>query len=45
MNSNEGPVKLTFDNSPPSGSPGAILGFLEGHNARVLGAASASARR
>jgi monoamine oxidase len=45
VNSNEGPVKLTFDNTPPGGSPGVILGFLEGHNARVLGAASASARR
>lgn len=29
-----GPVKLTFDNSPPSGSPGVLLGFLEGTHAR-----------
>ena len=45
MNSNEGAVKITFDNTPPGGSPGVMLGFLEGHNARVLGAASAAARK
>ncbi|MEX2254082.1 MAG: flavin monoamine oxidase family protein, partial [Acidimicrobiia bacterium] len=31
-----GPVKLTFDNSPPSGSPGVLLAFVEGANARAL---------
>ena len=41
----EGPVKLTFDNSPPDGSPGVLLGFLEGNQARELGAASPDARR
>ena len=41
----EGPVKLTFDNSPPDGSPGVLLGFLEGRHARVLGAASPDRRR
>jgi monoamine oxidase len=35
--SDTGPVKLTFDNSPPDGSPGVILGFLEGRQARELG--------
>ena len=25
----EGPVKVMFDNSPPDGSPGVLLGFLE----------------
>ncbi len=28
--SDSGPVKVTFDNSPPDGSPGIIVGFLEG---------------
>ncbi len=32
--SDEGPVKITFDNSPPSGSPGVMLGFLEAAEAR-----------
>ncbi|HEV2075176.1 MAG TPA: FAD-dependent oxidoreductase, partial [Thermoleophilaceae bacterium] len=31
-----GPVKLAFDNSPPRGRPGALLGFLEGSRAREL---------
>jgi monoamine oxidase len=43
--STEGPVKLTFDNSPPDGSPGVLLGFLEGNQARVLGAWSPERRR
>jgi monoamine oxidase len=29
-----GPVKVTFDNSPPSGRPGVLMGFLEGVEAR-----------
>ena len=32
-----GPVKVTYDNSPPGGSPGVLLGFLEGRRARELG--------
>jgi monoamine oxidase len=32
-----GPVRLTLDNSPPDGSPGVLLGFLEGRRARELG--------
>ena len=32
----EGPVKVVFDNSPPSGSPGVLLAFLEGEHARAL---------
>ncbi|HEX6583882.1 MAG TPA: flavin monoamine oxidase family protein [Thermoleophilaceae bacterium] len=35
--SERGPVRLTFDNSPPDGSPGVLLGFLEGRHARELG--------
>ena len=32
-----GPVRVTFDNSPPDGSPGVLLGFLEGRHARRAG--------
>jgi monoamine oxidase len=40
-----GPVKLTFDNSPPDGSPGVLLGFLEGRQARELGRLAPDGRR
>jgi monoamine oxidase len=43
--SDTGPVKLTFDNSPPGGSPGVLLGFLEGRRARELGRLPAEERR
>jgi monoamine oxidase len=43
--SDTGPVKTTFDNSPPGGSPGVLLGFLEGRQARDLGRVSAQERR
>jgi monoamine oxidase len=43
--SDTGPVKLTFDNSPPDGSPGVLLGFLEGRNARELGRVPSAERR
>ena len=32
--SDVGPAKIIFDNSPPDGSPGVLLGFLEGKRAR-----------
>jgi monoamine oxidase len=35
--SDEGPAKVIFDNSPPDGSPGVLLAFLEGGMARRLG--------
>ena len=38
------PIKLTFDNSPPDGSPGVLLGFLEAA-ARELGRLPADQRR
>jgi monoamine oxidase len=41
----EGPVKVVFDNSPPDGSPGVLLGFLEGRQARELGQWSQEERR
>lgn len=40
-----GPVKVTFDASPPGGSPGVLLGFLEGRQARRLGPLSPERRR
>ena len=43
--SDVGPVRLTFDNSPPDGSPGVLLGFLEGRHARQLGRMPAEERR
>ena len=35
--SDAGPAKVIFDNSPPDGSPGVLLAFLEGAHARELG--------
>jgi monoamine oxidase len=35
-----GPAQLTFDNSPPSGRPGVLLGFVEGSHARELSGCS-----
>jgi monoamine oxidase len=43
--SDTGPVKLTFDNSPPDGTPGVLLGFLEGRRARELGRVTPEERR
>jgi monoamine oxidase len=40
-----GPVKVTFDNSPPRGRPGVLLGFLEGRQARELGRLPETERR
>ncbi len=40
-----GPVHLTFDNTPPNGRPGVLMGFLEGRDARRLGAVSEAERR
>jgi monoamine oxidase len=40
-----GAVRLCFDNSPPGGSPGVLLGFIEGGRARAAGAMSPERRR
>jgi len=45
VTSDTGPIKITFDNSPPDGTPGVLLGFAEGHDARVLGSLPAPERR
>ncbi|MCU1499700.1 MAG: amine oxidase [Acidimicrobiales bacterium] len=34
--SDQGPVKVTFDNSPPSGTPGVLMGFMEAADGRRL---------
>ena len=41
----DGPVSVTFDNSPPSGSPGVLLAFLEGNAARQATDLPAGERR
>lgn len=33
--SENGPIKVTFDTSPSNGSPGVMMGFIGGHEARV----------
>jgi monoamine oxidase len=43
--SERGPARITFDNSPPDGSPGVLLGFLEARCAVDLGRLSADERR
>jgi monoamine oxidase len=43
--SDTAPVRLTYDNSPSGGSPGVLLGFVEGRRARELGRLSAAERR
>jgi monoamine oxidase len=43
--SERGPARITFDNSPPDGSPGVLLGFLEARYARELGRLSPDERR
>jgi monoamine oxidase len=40
-----GPVSVGFDNSPPEGSPGVLLGFLEGREARRAADLPAAERR
>ena len=43
--SDEGPVQVVFDNSPSSGTPGVLLGFLEGSHAIRLSGVSPQERR
>jgi monoamine oxidase len=44
-NSDRPPIHFTYDNSPPSGKPGVLLGFVVGAEARQLGAQRYSTRR
>lgn len=43
--SDTGPVKVTFDNSPPSGTPGVLMGFVEAGDGRRLARRTPEERR
>ena len=43
--SENGPVKVTFDVSPEAGTPGIMMGFIGGHEAREWEQRSAASRR
>ena len=43
--SDQGPARITFDNSPPDGGPGVLLGFVEGSFARRHARLSEAERR
>jgi monoamine oxidase len=43
--SDVGPLRSTFDNSPPSGRPGIVFGFIGGHESRAWARLSAAGRR
>ncbi|MGH3342815.1 MAG: flavin monoamine oxidase family protein [Carbonactinosporaceae bacterium] len=43
--SDAGPVQVVFDNSPPGGSPGVLVAFLEGERAVTLARAQPVERR
>jgi monoamine oxidase len=45
VNSDRSPIQITWDNSPPGGKPGVIVGFVLGTEARRLALASPAARR
>jgi monoamine oxidase len=40
-----GPVRITYDNSPPDGRPGVLVGFMEGDDSRQFYGKSATVRR
>jgi len=44
VTSDQGPVKVMFDASPESGTPGVLLGFIDGDDARALDDTPAAAR-
>jgi monoamine oxidase len=41
----DGPVTVTFDNTPPDGTPGALVGFVGGRDADEFGKLGKSQRR
>jgi monoamine oxidase len=45
VTSDTGAVRITFDNTPATGAPGVLLGFIEGQEGRYWGRQSAEARR
>jgi monoamine oxidase len=40
-----GPIEVVYDNSPPGGSPGVLVGFMEGHYGRDQFRRTAAHRR
>jgi len=44
-NSDRPPIHFTYDNSPPNGKPGVLLGFVVGEEARALGTLGPTERR
>jgi monoamine oxidase len=43
--SDSGPVRIVYDNSPASGSPGVLVGFIEGEQARTWARRNPADRR
>jgi monoamine oxidase len=43
--SDQGPIKVAFDNSPPSGTPGVLMGFMEASDGRAAARLSLEERR
>ena len=43
--SDNGPVEVVYDNSPEDGSPGVLVGFIEGQHARAWGRRDPAERR
>jgi monoamine oxidase len=43
--SDTGPIEVVYDNSPPDGSPGVLVGFAEGNVSRALFGLSPEQRR
>jgi monoamine oxidase len=43
--SDSGAVRITFDNSPEQGTPGVLLGFIDGEQGRIWGRQSRENRR
>jgi monoamine oxidase len=45
VTSDTGPIRITYDNSPPDGKPGVLVGFMEGNDSRQFYGVSPAARR
>jgi monoamine oxidase len=43
--SDTGPIRITYDNSPPDGKPGVLVGFMEGDDSRRFYGQSRARRR
>jgi monoamine oxidase len=40
-----GPIRITYDNSPPDGKPGVLVGFMEGNDSRQFYGVAPAVRR